>query len=99
MLTQGMQSRITFKPTAYDRVSQILKEVSQAYGVTINDLRGDSRLRHIARPRQIAYVRLRDETDLSLPAIGRIMGNRDHTTILYGIRETRKRIQNGEINT
>jgi chromosomal replication initiator protein len=79
-----------------DRVSKILREVAKEFDVPVNDLRGKSRERHIARPRQFAYLRLRDETDLSYPTIGRVMGDRDHSTIIYGIKAVRKRLQQGE---
>lgn len=79
-----------------DRVSKILREVAKEFDVPVNELRGPNISRHIAKSRQIAYLRLRDETDLSYPTIGRIMGNRDHTTIIYGIRAVTKRLQQGE---
>lgn len=93
MTVHDMPTRIHFKPVALDRVTIILKEVAREYGLTINDLRGDNRCRHIAHPRQMAYVRLRDETSLSYPAIGRILGNRDHTTILKGEQAARARLK------
>lgn len=79
-----------------DRVSKILREVAKEFDVPVNELRGSNKARHIARPRQVAYLRLRDETDLSYPTIGRVMGDRDHTTIIYGIKAVRKRLQQGE---
>jgi chromosomal replication initiator protein len=79
-----------------DRVSKILREVAKEFDVPVSAMRGSSRVRHIARTRQIAYLRLRDETDLSYPIIGRIMGNRDHTTIIYGIRAVTARLKQGE---
>lgn len=39
-----------------------------------------------ARPRQIAMYLARHLTLLSLPAIGRRFGNRDHTTVLHAVR-------------
>jgi chromosomal replication initiator protein len=79
-----------------DRVSKILREVAKEFDVSVNELRGSSRERHIARPRQIAYLRLRDETDLSYPVIARVMGDRDHSTIQYGINAVTKRLKQGE---
>lgn len=79
-----------------DRVSKILREVAKEFDVPVNELRGNSKERHIARPRQLAYLRLRDETDLSYPAIARVMGNRDHTTVMRGIEAVTKRLQQGE---
>jgi chromosomal replication initiator protein len=79
-----------------DRVSKILREVAKEFDVSVNELRGSSRERHIARPRQIAYLRLRDETDLSYPVIARVMGDRDHTTIIDGINAVRRRLKQGK---
>jgi chromosomal replication initiator protein len=65
-----------------------LDEVIQAtcvyYGVSIDDILSASRKRTIAVPRQVAMYLARTETDASLPRIGAKLGNRDHTTVLYG---------------
>ena len=79
-----------------DRVSKILREVAKEFDVPVNDLRGPSQAMHIVRPRQIAYLRLRDETNLSYPVIGRVMGDRHHTTVMHGIKAVTKRLQQGE---
>jgi chromosomal replication initiator protein len=79
-----------------DRVHQILRQVAKEFDVPVSELRGLSKQRHIARPRQLAYLRLYDETSLSYPAIGRIMGDRDHTTIVKGVQAVTKRLQQGE---
>ena len=79
-----------------DRVSKILRQVAKEFDVPVNELRGPNTARNISKPRQIAYLRLRDETDLSYPSIGRVMGDRDHSTIIYGIKAVRKRLQQGE---
>jgi chromosomal replication initiator protein len=79
-----------------DRVSRILRGVAKEFDVPVVDLRGPSQERHIVRPRQIAYLRLRDETNLSYPVIGRVMGDRHHTTVMHGIKAVTKRLQQGE---
>ena len=65
-------------------VDQVLETVAQHYGVSEAALLGASRSRMVAFPRQIAMYMARTETDASLPQIGRRMGGRDHTTVLYG---------------
>ena len=45
---------------------------------------GRDRSREVALPRQIAMYLLREETDISLPQIGEVLGGRDHTTVMYG---------------
>jgi chromosomal replication initiator protein len=63
---------------------QILKTIAQEYGVSLEELISGSRSQRIAFPRQIAMYMLREESDLSLPKIGEILGGRDHTTVMYG---------------
>lgn len=68
---------------AYKR---ILREVAMKHGITVNTLIGQDRFYHIVQARHEAVYRLRTETKMSYPAIGRRMGNRDHTTCLSSYR-------------
>ncbi|MFV1950184.1 MAG: chromosomal replication initiator protein DnaA [Anaerolineales bacterium] len=63
---------------------QILKTIAHEYGVSLEELLSTNRSQRIAFPRQIAMYMLREESELSLPKIGEILGGRDHTTIMYG---------------
>lgn len=64
----------------------ILTTVVDATGITAGELLGQCRVARIARPRQILFWLLRRHAGLSLPAIGRRIGDRDHTTVLHGCR-------------
>ncbi len=64
-------------------VEKILKTVAQHYHLSVTDLRGKRRTKAVARPRQIAMYLARELTDLSFPEIGRRIGGRDHTTVMY----------------
>lgn len=65
----------------------ILLAVSDATGYSIAELVGPRRARPVARARMVAYHLIQTlRRDLSLPAIGRVMGYRDHTTIMHGLR-------------
>ena len=55
-------------------------------GITINELEGRSRLRHIVESRNICYAILREKTGMTLKKIGEVFNNRDHTTIMYGLK-------------
>lgn len=63
---------------------RILKTIAQEYGLTMDELIGQSRSQRVAFPRQVAMYMLREESELSLPKIGEILGGRDHTTVMYG---------------
>ena len=70
----------------HDKIRRIKQEVAEKHGVTVADLEGPSRRPACARPRHELMWRLRRETPLSYPAIGRRLGGRHHTTVLNGVR-------------
>lgn len=65
-------------------IAQVIQTVCLYYNVSTESLYSTSRSRAIAFPRQMAMYLARTETGASLPQIGTQLGNRDHTTILYG---------------
>lgn len=70
----------------------IVKEVCVKHGMTFAEIRGHCRARDIVAARHEVCYRLATETPLSLPAIGRRLGGKDHTTVLHGIRKHRERM-------
>ena len=64
--------------------AQVITAVSIYYNVTEEALKSNSRSRTVAYPRQVAMYLVRTETDASLPQIGAELGDRDHSTVLYG---------------
>ena len=78
--------RDLFKPAARHEVTpqSIMQTVAEYYAISVNDLICHSRRREITVPRQIAMYLTREMTNLSLPQIGQVFGNRDHTTVLHG---------------
>lgn len=63
---------------------KILSRVADHFRVKVIDLKGDRRLRAVALPRQISMYLLRKELSLPLEEVGRVLGGRDHTTIMHG---------------
>jgi chromosomal replication initiator protein len=59
-------------------------------GVSFEDIASKSRKSPIVRARQIMMAALKHSTDLSLSEIGRILGDRDHATVLYGLAQVDK---------
>ncbi len=70
----------------------IMREVADFYGVDMRALIGRGRSRNIVIPRQVAMYLLREETDASLMDIGKLLGGRDHTTIIYGCEKISEEI-------
>lgn len=65
---------------------RIAHEVSEKHRVSFEDMRGKSHVKRFVAARSEAYFRIRTETALSYPQIGRRFGGRDHTTVLHGVR-------------
>ena len=62
----------------------IMEMVAEHYNITVNDILSRKKNKEIANPRQICMYLIRKYTNCSLQIIGKIMGNRDHSTILHG---------------
>lgn len=67
-------------------VEEIQRRVSEHYNIRLSELIGPTRVRTVARPRQMAMYLCKTLTSRSLPEIGRRFGGRDHTTIMHGVR-------------
>jgi len=65
----------------------IIAQTAAYFGLSIEELTGPSRGRHLVIARQIAMYLCRELTNLSLPKIGAQFGNRDHTTVMYAERK------------
>lgn len=70
----------------------IAEEVAAQHGFTVKQLVSPALRRDIARARFVAWHRIREEVRYangnqpSLPQIGKWFGNRDHTTVLNGLK-------------
>ena len=71
----------------------ILTAVSNHFGIPKDHLKGKGRRKTTVQGRQVAIYLLRQETDLSLSAIGKILGGRDHSTVLHGYDRVASRIE------
>jgi len=73
-------------------IEKIQDVVSNHYSVTPQALRGKRRVKSLSFPRQVAIYLSREYTNLSLKAIGKGFGGRDHSTILHGYEKIRSLI-------
>jgi chromosomal replication initiator protein len=63
----------------------ILEATAASYGFSIDAICGPSRTRPLVTARQVAMYLVRNLTDYSYPAIARVFGNRDHTTVIHAV--------------
>ncbi|MBQ7959194.1 MAG: chromosomal replication initiator protein DnaA, partial [Oscillospiraceae bacterium] len=66
-------------------VENIITEVANIYNVTSDDIRSNKRQQQISVARKVAIYCIREITGLSQEAIGKELGGRDHSTIVYSL--------------
>lgn len=79
------------KRTARD----VLLFVCKHYGFTMSEMVAHRKYKTINEVRQIYMYLAYEFTDASFPQIGYVL-NRDHTSVLYGWRKIRSRLQAGD---
>jgi len=72
---------------------RIIEEVSRYYKITPEDVLGRSRTQKISQARQVVMYLLIYELEMSPTQVGRLLGGRDHATVIHGAGKV-----NGGIN-
>ena len=68
------------------RMEEIMAVASAVTGVSRNDIISVRRYHSFIRPRFIYYWIAKKYTKLSYPQIARVLGGRDHATVVNGVR-------------
>ena len=71
-------------------VGDIINKVLESYpGITFEDIISVRRTKCLIEPRHMAMTAVYEaRPDLSFPTIGKIFGNRDHSSVMYAVRKT-----------
>ena len=64
-------------------VVDVVKKISQYYGIEEQSIYEKTRKKEVVKPRQIIMYILREEFSISYPSIGEQLGGRDHTTVIH----------------
>ncbi len=78
----------------------IINVVAEHFGVKVEDISSKKRNSEFVLPRQVVMYLCRELTDTSFADIGKILGKKDHTTIIHGVNKitadlnTNKELQN-----
>ena len=74
----------------------IIEVVSEHFHISIDQMISKSRSSDIAKPRQIAMYLCKNMTSNPLDSIGALLGGRDHSTIIHGIKKVTEEYENNE---
>jgi chromosomal replication initiator protein len=77
-------------------IDTVQKVVTRYYKVSVNEIIGKGRRKEVALARQVMMYLCRELCNASLKTIGLRLGGRDHTTVMYGVREIGRRIREEE---
>lgn len=69
------------------KMQALAKVVARNHGIRVTDLTSPSRGRYAAYPRFTFEWIARNKLGYSTTQIGRFLGGRDHTTVIYGARQ------------
>jgi chromosomal replication initiator protein len=81
----GRGEEINGSTTIKSTPTQMIGVVSKYFSIGKRSLLGSSRARPVARPRQILMYLLRTQLSLPLQEVGRLVGGRDHTTVMHAV--------------
>ncbi|CAB4641212.1 unannotated protein [freshwater metagenome] len=90
MAEQQLADLLTATAPKHRTDEEMLAEIAGYVGFTVEALKGKSRQRPLVSARQIAMYVFRDMTELSYPAIARLFGGRDHTTVIHAVEKTQR---------
>ncbi len=86
-----LQSIITPNLPTKLTMDHVIKMVCEHFGITEEEIKSSKKNANIAYPRQIAmYICYHYVEDITYKSIGAALGNRDHTTIMHGIKVINK---------
>jgi len=73
----------TSKPKKNVSAKDVIRVVSEFYGIEEATISEKGRKKEVIKPRQVIMYILREDFDISFPSIGDKVGNRDHSTVIH----------------
>ena len=74
----------------------VIEVVTEHFNISLDQMISKNRSNEIARPRQIAMYLCKNMTDIPLDSIGQLLGGRDHSTIIHGIKKIADEYESNE---
>jgi chromosomal replication initiator protein len=75
-------------------IPEVVKIVTDYYGINESFIYNKTRRKDIIKPRQIIMYILREDFNMSYPTIGDKLGGRDHTTVIHSYEKIKNELKN-----
>ncbi|WP_042282235.1 chromosomal replication initiator protein DnaA [Candidatus Protochlamydia sp. R18] len=95
LVSRTLREMLQQAPREKISVEQILKSVAAVFQVRVSDLRGSTRTKDIALPRQVAMYLAKEMINESLIMLGASFG-KTHSTILHACKNIEKKVASDE---
>ena len=76
--------------------SLIIEVVAEQFGVSPEDITSKKRNSEFVQPRQVVLYLCRKLTDTSYVNIGKLLGKKDHTTIIHGVNKIEDELESNQ---
>lgn len=96
VVEKTLSEMFQYVPKKKITVESILNSVSSMFNVRVQDLRGTSRSKEIAFPRQVAMYLAKELINESLMKLASSFGGKTHSTLLHSWNKIKKQIEKDE---
>lgn len=74
-------------------ITDVVEKVARYYDIDHSSIYEKTRRKEVVKPRQIIMYILREDFQISYPAIGKKMGGRDHTTVIHSCEKIKNELK------
>ena len=74
----------------------VIEVVTEHFNISLDQMISKNRSNEIARTRKIAMYLCKNMKDIPLDSIGQLLGGRDHSTIIHGIKKIADEYESNE---
>lgn len=86
------------QPPSEEIYFEVARNVCDFYGITLDELNSYKRTDKLVKPRHVICYILKEASSLKLSAIGRLLGDRHHSTVIHGHRNIENAISVKDID-
>lgn len=74
-------------------ITDVVEKISSYYDIEHTSIYEKTRRKEVVKPRQIIMYILREDFQISYPAIGKKLGGRDHTTVIHSCEKIKSELK------